>query len=195
MMSQRQQPWFALHVRPRYEQLAAAALRSKGYEEFLPLYSERRIWSDRIKEIRLPLFPGYLFCRIDLDRRLPVLTTSGILSIVGAGRAPLPVPDREVAWVRAIVDSGAVAKPWERLAAGQPVIVEHGPLRGLEGVLVEVRGHAHLIVSVVLLQRSVCVEIERHWARPVDAIRPAETQRFQCGKEHRLSAGRQMEVA
>src|ERR1700726_677092 len=70
-------PWFALQVRSRHEKNIATLMHGKGYEPFLPLYKGRRRWSDRFKEMELPLFPGYLFCRFDVQNRLPVLTTPG----------------------------------------------------------------------------------------------------------------------
>src|SRR5450759_4935853 len=70
-----QLPWYALRIQSRLASLASTTLRGKGYEEFSPLYRSRRRWSDRIKEIQLPLFPGYLFCRFDVgDRLMPILT-------------------------------------------------------------------------------------------------------------------------
>jgi len=150
--------------------LASAALRGKGYEEFLPLYRSRRRWSDRVKQLDLPLFPGYLFCRFDPhDRLLPILTTPGMIGIVGAGRTPIPVPDEEIEAVRRILRSGLAAQPWPFLGAGCAVYIERGPLAGLQGVITKADKVDRLIVSVNLLQRSVAVEIDRDWARPVFA--------------------------
>ncbi|MGA9886725.1 MAG: transcription termination/antitermination NusG family protein, partial [Candidatus Acidiferrales bacterium] len=58
-------PWFALQVRTRQEASVAQQLNGQGYERFLPLYKVRKRWSDRIKEVNAPLFPGYLFCRFN----------------------------------------------------------------------------------------------------------------------------------
>jgi transcription antitermination factor NusG len=159
--------WFALQVRPRYEKKAAAALKGKGVEHFLPLCRERRRWSDRLKDVSLPLFPGYVFCRFDPFNRLPILTTTGVASIVGAGKIPEPVPDHEIAAVQAIVDSGLGAQPWPFIKVGQRVQIETGPLFGLEGILADFRGSQRLVVSVSLLQRSVAVEIDRLWVKPL----------------------------
>jgi len=60
-------PWYALRVRPRFEKMVASTLLMKGYEGFLPLYRKKSRWSDRIKESVLPFFPGYIFCRFDLN--------------------------------------------------------------------------------------------------------------------------------
>jgi transcription antitermination factor NusG len=160
-------PWFALSVKPLREQYVGSVLAGKGFTQFVPLYRDRRRWSDRIKEIELPLFPGYLFCRLDLNDRLPVLVTPFVHSIVGAGPTPIPVRDSEVEAIRTIVTSGQDALPWNFLPAGCIARIEEGPLKGLEGVLIEVKKRHRLVVSVTLLQRSVAVEVDRRWVTPV----------------------------
>jgi transcription antitermination factor NusG len=162
------QPWYALHVRSKFENLASATLHGKGYQEFLPVYRSQRRWSDRVKELDLPLFPGYLFCRFDVhDRLLPILTTPGVVAIVGAGKTPVPVSEEEIAAVQAIVRSGLPAQPWPCLTVGSRVLIERGPLAGVEGIALNVDKKYRLVVSVPLLQRSVAVEIDRDWARPI----------------------------
>ena len=79
--------WYALHVRSRFEKVVARNLEARDYESFLPVYHRRQRWSDRIKSIELPLFSGYVFCRFNVNDRLPVLTIPGVNSIVGIGRS------------------------------------------------------------------------------------------------------------
>jgi transcription antitermination factor NusG len=161
-------PWYAIQIQARLGSIASATLRGKGYEEFLPLYRSRRRWSDRIKELERPLFPGYLFCRFDVsDRLMPILTTPGVIGIVGAGKSPVPVDDQEIEAVRAVLRSGLMVQPWPFLSVGSRVYIEGGPLAGLEGIITNTDKVYRLIVSVNLLQRSVAVEIDREWARPV----------------------------
>src|SRR5262252_7687243 len=88
-------PWYAVRVKPNYEKPVAAALRGKGIEEFLPLFRSKRKWSDRVKVMDLPLFPGYVFCRLNLEARMPLITTPGFLYIVGVGKNPEPLDDTE----------------------------------------------------------------------------------------------------
>ena len=159
--------WYAVKVRERFERTIESALLGKGIETFLPLYTERRRWSDRIKEVEAPLFGGYIFCRIDPAHRLPVLTIPGVQYFAGIGRAPAAVPEEEIESLRAVVRSGALLAPRPFLAAGERVRVEGGPLRGAEGILVREKGTEELVVSVSLLQRSVAVTVNR------DAVLPA----------------------
>lgn len=162
-------PWYALRIQSRLASLASSTLRGKGYEEFLPLYRAKRKWSDRTKKLELPLFPGYLFCQFDVLDRLPILTTPGVIGIVGLGKTPAPVDDDEIAAVRAIIRSGLAAQPWPGLQVGSRVYIESGPLTGVEGIVLDTDKVYRLIVSVSLLQRSVAVEIDREWARPIAA--------------------------
>jgi len=163
-------PWYALRIRCRREKLVASALCEKGYEVFLPFYQVRRRWSDRIKELQLPLFPGYLFCRFDVHRRLPILVTPGVYDVVGIGKRIVPVDDIEIAAVQAIVVSQLSTEPWPYLHIGRRVRIEVGPLSGVEGILVAVKKAHRLVVSVTLLQRSVAVEIQADWVVPAATL-------------------------
>jgi transcription antitermination factor NusG len=158
-------PWYALQVRSRHEIGVARHLRGIGYEEFLPQYACRKRWSDRIKEVQAPLFPGYLFCRFNPQNRLPILTTPGVIQIVGYNRQPIPVDEDEIKSIRTLVTSGIPHQPWPFLKVGEKVRIESGPLRGLEGVLVGFKGTRRLILSVSLLQRSVAVEMDAAFVR------------------------------
>ena len=156
-------PCFALQVRTRHEQETAAFLQYNEYECFLPLYKCSRHWSDRIKQSKVPLFPGYLFCRFDPLLRLPILKTPGVLSILGIGKTPVPVDEAEITTIQSIVESGLSAQPWPFIQIGQKVEIEYGPLSGLEGVVIRSKSHQRFVVSVTLLQRSVAVEIDEAW--------------------------------
>jgi len=152
--------WFALQVRTRHEQGVAAHLEGVGYELFLPKYKCRKKWSDRIKEAEIPLFPGYLFCRFDPQDRLPILKAPGVIKIVGYDHQPVPVDEVEISSLQRLVTSGLPNRPWPFLQVGDPVKIELGPLRGLEGIIVDFKGSHRLVLSVSLLQRSVAVEID-----------------------------------
>jgi len=159
--------WFAVHCKPRHEKVVSEVLRGKGYEEFLPLYRGRHRSGGRFKDVFLPLFPTYLFCRLDPTHRLPVLSTPGVHSIVGAGKRPLPVDDAELEAIRRLTSSGLSLLPWPFIHAGDHVRLEEGPLRGLEGILHATSTGPRVIVSVTLLQRSVAVPVDRRWIRPL----------------------------
>jgi transcription antitermination factor NusG len=163
-----QAEWFALQVKQRSEGLVSSVLENKGVEHFLPMRSVRREWCDRVIDAQVPLFPGYLFCRLNLRARiLPVLTTPGVMRIVGAGRTPVPVSEDEIEAVRRILSSGLSPSPWPVPHVGEKVRLLSGPLKGLEGVLIAVKKQYRLVVTVSLLNRAVAVEIDSECAGPV----------------------------
>ena len=168
-------PWFALQVRMRYEAGVADHLKGKGYEWFLPLYKARRRWSDRIREVDAPLFPGYLFCRFNPHNRLPILKTPGVTQIVGYNHVPIPVDEQEIEAIRKLVASGVPNVPCAYLEVGSKVRIEAGALRGLEGILTELKGKRRLVLSVTLLQRSVAVEIDSDAVSVVRALQGARS--------------------
>jgi transcription antitermination factor NusG len=164
-----QYPWYVLQVKAGREQSTAFLLRQKGLAGFLPLYTSSRRWSDRTKLLEIPLFPGYVFCRFDVQNRLPILTTPGVLQVIGMGGVPEPVDETEIAGLQRVVRSGLLMQPWPFLKIGERVSFQDGPLRNVQGVLTEIKGQSNLIVSITLLQRSVAVRVERAAIRPVAA--------------------------
>jgi len=160
-------PWFAVRVRSRYEHAVAIHLQGRGYESFVPLYRCRRRWSDRFREIDLPLFAGYVFCQFDPLNRLPVVSIPGVVCVVGVGRTPVPIDQTEICAIRAAAKSGLPCQPWPFLQIGHRVRIENGPLWGIEGIFLGFRGHQRLVLCVTLLQRSVAIQVDRTSVQPM----------------------------
>lgn len=163
-------PWFGLHIKSNFEKVTATILEAKGLEVYYPSFRSRRRWSDRVKEIDQPLFPGYLFCRFDPQNRLPILTTPGVLNIVGIAKTPAPIAESEISAVQRVVASGLGACPWPFIHVGQRIVIERGPLAGAEGILLKFKNRYRIVVSVSLLQRSISAEID---LETVSAVRSA----------------------
>lgn len=163
-------PWFAVRVRSNHERITLTHIGYRGFEHFAPAFKSERRWSDRKKETDQYLFPGYVFCRVNPRDRLSLMTAPGVVELVGFGKTPEPIPDQEIERVRRMVDSGLLVTPFPFIEVGQSVLIERGPLAGLEGILVEVKGRYRLVVSINLLQRSVAAEVDRTDVRPVRAL-------------------------
>jgi transcription antitermination factor NusG len=151
-------PWFAVYTKCRHEKRVASVLGNKGYECFLPTYS--KIHANSMK-YELPLFPGYVFSRLNISRALDVISTPGVFSIVGTGRNAEPIPDDQIEATKRIVSSRFTPRPWTYLAPGDLVYVAEGPLRGISGVVVAESSDRWLVISVRLLQRSIGVKLDR----------------------------------
>src|SRR5437867_10820734 len=156
-------PWFAIQVKSTHEKRVTSLLQYQTYESFLPLYTSRRRWSDRIKRVELPLFPGYVFSRFTPAARIPILKTPSVISIVGIGATPTPIDECEIAAIQRAVASGFGLSPHPFLQVGQRVRINGGSLYGLEGIIAYVLKQHRLVLSRTDPQRSVGVVIECGW--------------------------------
>lgn len=163
--------WRALTVRSRHEKVASESLRGRGLEEFLPLYRSKRAWSDRSKVVDLPLFPGYVFCRIADAQRVLAVSSPGVTSIVGFGGKDAEVAEHELDGVRRMLTAGVPLEPWPYVRAGNVVEIRTGPLTGLRGEVVREKGLWRLVVNVEMLQRSVSAELERDMVQALEPCR------------------------
>ena len=169
--------WYAVRVRSRHEHSVDRHLRARGLQSFLPLYHCRSRWSDRVKHVEFPLFPGYVFCHFNAEDRLPVLSAPGVVHLVGIGKVPAPIEESEIVAIQAAVKAELHREPWPFLQIGKKVKIARGPLAGVEGILAKVKGHERLVLSVTLLQRSIAVEIDEEWVQPVSSDPAMGSQR------------------
>ncbi len=161
------QPWYAVRIRSGAEVRVEGALKGRGFHPFLPTYITSRVYSDRIKKVKSALFPGYLFCGFTLEQRVQLLQCEGVESIVCFGNVPARIPDCEIDAIIRVVESGQSSEPWPYLQTGDQVTVQVGSLKGVSGYLLQTKGSDRLLLSISLLQRSISVEIDRSWVRPV----------------------------
>lgn len=158
--------WFAVWTRSRHEAAVRHQLHTKGIEAFLPTVTRWSRWKDRKKRIDWPLFPGYCFARFgDVETR-PVLSCSGVVSLVSFEGRPAPIPEHEIESVRTLVESELRFDPCPLVREGSDVEVVRGPLRGVIGRLVRKGAHARLVLSVGLIGQGVTVEVDAADVRP-----------------------------
>jgi len=166
-----QPPWYAIRTRSNYEKLAAKNLQAKGFEQYLPLQRARKVWSDRVIETSIPLFAGYVFCKFDVGSRSPILSTPGVASIVSVAGKPAIIPSSEIEAIQTVLGSGRKTETCPYLCEGQMIQVNRGPLRGLRGILIK-KLKCRLVISVLLLHRSLAVEIDLDCITPINTHKP-----------------------
>lgn len=157
-----QTSWYAVRTRSNCEAKSRSILSEKGVETYLPTFREVHQWKDRKKVVEQPLFPGYLFVRIaDCPQtRISVLSSDGVVGILGCGTSMEPVPESEMEAVRRMLEAGVGCRTNPLLQEGAWVRVKRGPLKNLEGLLVRVKNQMRLVVSITLLAQSVSTEID-----------------------------------
>lgn len=155
--------WYAVNTRSRQEKVASTMLQTYGIQHFLPLKSELRLWSDRKQMVEMPVFPGYMFVRINLaqHRWRQVLEFPGIVAYVGNQTGPLPIPDREIEDIRAVLTARVACVPCPPLHKGDRVRLIRGPLAGVEGTLAFGDTISCLLVSVEMIRQSLAIRVLR----------------------------------
>jgi transcription antitermination factor NusG len=173
--------WYVLYTRHQHEETVAQILTSKGFEILLPLYSTARRWKDRTKLLSLPLFPCYVFLRGGLERRLDIMTTPGVHSILCIAGQPEAVPPAEIEAIRCVVERGVPVEPHPFLKCGEWVRVKCGPLMGIQGLLVRKKNLYRLVISVEMLGGAAAVEMDASLVERLNGRPPGD-----YGADYRL---------
>lgn len=153
-------PWFALQVRSAQEGKVRESLSNKGYDVLFPIYRKRVGGPHRTRNVFLPLYPGYLFCRMNTATLGKIVTTTGVIRILGVGRRPHAVPADQMEVVLRTAESDLPVRPWRYFPPGALVRIEDGPLRGLTGTLLTSEGMRNLVVRVDFLKQAATVTLE-----------------------------------
>ena len=164
--------WFAVYTTCRHEKRVAQHLEQRQIEHFLPIYRTQRKWKDGSRvTLDLPLFPGYVFVRSFANARVRVLEVPGVVSIIGTGSCPVPLPDLEVEALRTGLDPSRV-EPHQLLTAGQRVRIRVGALAGIEGIVIRKKSGFRLVLTLDLLMQSIAIEVNGDDVESVDASSP-----------------------
>ena len=163
MMEKKLTPaWYVLHTRSRFENKVNEGLERKSKEAFLPKVLVRSKRRDRKIMIRVPLFPGYIFVKTDLDPvdQLDIVKTVGIVRFIGNRSGPLPVPDEAIESLKVMVSTDLDITTGTRLKKGDRVIVVNGPFTGISGTFSRHRGQGRIVVNIEALGQFAAVEVD-----------------------------------
>lgn len=162
--------WYAAFTSPRHEKRVEQYLRQREVEHYLPVYRSPRVWRNGLKVVLdLPLFPGYIFVRINRTERVRVLEVPGVLTIVGGTAGEMaPLPETEIEALR----SGLYlrqAEPHPLLTVGQRARIRSGALAGLEGIVVRRKNGLRFVLTMDLIMQSIAVEVDGSELEPVNS--------------------------
>lgn len=154
--------WYVIYLRPRSEKVASRYHEGQGYEVFLPLSRETRVWRNRQKrETEVPVFPNYLFIRAYAHELYALKTYRRIAGIVCQDKQPAFWAEREVESIRQMLRCGLELQVERQFYRGQHVRVRCGPLAGYEGILVRCRGKRRFGLHLKAINYTVLIDAER----------------------------------
>ena len=153
--------WYLLYTKPKHEDPVAKRLSDAGYEVLNPKLKERRFYRRRLQEMVSPLFPRYIFVKMEFARDYRIIKyTRGVTQVVGSCEAPVVVDESIVEAILSRINSDGIAvlSPPE-FTPGQEIEIHKGPFAGLTGVFIKpMKGIER--VSVLLKALDARVEID-----------------------------------
>lgn len=151
--------WIAVYTKSRHEQIVVNELNKKNIESYCPMFKERRQWSDRKKWVHFPLFRSYVFANIEIKENIYVLQTIGVNKIVKFQEKISIIPDQVIDNIKNIIEGGYNVEQTDYFIKGDEVRVVSGPLKGLDGVVLDLRGANKIIIKIEAIQQAFSVEI------------------------------------
>jgi transcription antitermination factor NusG len=151
--------WVAFYTLARREKDLMRKLEAAGIAFYAPLVRRRlRSAGGRVRSSFVPLFPGYVFSRVDDEQRRAALATNTVARWLSISDERMLVDDLRA--IKRLIDTEKPLTPEARIEPGQPVRVRSGALRGLEGTVVKRKGEDRLLVAVRFLNQGASIELE-----------------------------------
>ena len=156
--------WYAVSTKPLQEKLAAQNMRRLGVETFLPQLKRNKSVLGKRRTVIGPLFPGYLFARFDMDTHYRAVNyTRGVRKVVTFGSVPAKVDDEMIESVKEKLVDGCLNMQPPSFTPGQSVLIQEGPLQGLEAIFereMDDQQRVVLLLKALSYQARVVVELE-----------------------------------
>jgi len=167
-----QPSWYVLHTKSRFENVVNDGLLKKSLEAFNPKIKVRSKRRDRRVMINVPLFPGYVFVKTDLNHSeyIEILKTVGVVRFVGNTGGPVPVMDDEIGSLRIMTETGEEIVTGTRFKKGDRIVVVSGPFAGVTGYFVQYRGQGRVVVNIEALGQFAAVNVDEGDLEPVPPI-------------------------
>ena len=162
------QHWYVLYVRSRHEKKVHQLLQEKDIKSSLPLIEIVRIWSDRKKIIKVPLFKGYIFVYINIQKdKYNVLKTDGVVKFIELNKVPSRVRSQQMHWMNIMVKASDKIRYETAILIGQKVRVAIGPFKGIEGIVIQKGNKSRLVVLVDTIMQAVSVDINPEYLEKI----------------------------
>jgi transcription antitermination factor NusG len=156
----KQKAWYVIYTKSRTEKKVKIELDFQEIENYLPIQKRLQQWSDRKKWVEFPLISGYVFVYITPFEFEKVLRTPGMIGFVKAEGLPAVIPNEQIDSLKRLLQQNEVSfhVDYKLYKAGDEIEVIRGPLLGMRGRLITVKGKKK--VAIQLDQVSISVHIE-----------------------------------
>jgi len=158
--------WIAVYTKSRHEKVVIQELEKKNIEGYCPMFKERRQWSDRKRWVEFPFFRSYVFAKIELKNSIYVLEAMGVHHIIKFQGNISIIPNEIIQNIKSMIDGGFKVEQVEYFVKGDEVMVVEGPLKGIEGIVVNIKNENKLVLKVSAIQQAIAVQIHPGYLKP-----------------------------
>jgi transcription antitermination factor NusG len=150
--------WYAIYTKSRFEKKVYRDLVHSNFQVFLPLVTEKKHWSDRIKSVAVPLFPSYVFVKARMQNPMQLHRYPGVVKIVSFEGKPCKIREEEIRLMERIIKSGFPVQQ-TNVCTGDQVRIKRGPLQGWEGKVEDTRRHSRIVFQFASIRQCISVEV------------------------------------
>jgi transcription antitermination factor NusG len=157
--------WYIFYTRSRSEKKVFELLTKKNIEAYLPLIKTTSQWSDRKKKIEIPLFRSYIFIRLPEFKISEVIQwTPGLVSTIKESGLNSYLKQEEIDRIKKLISTGAEIETGSNVSffAGDKIIISSGPLKGLEGEVVQIENKNYFILRITQLNQCIKVQLSKN---------------------------------
>jgi transcriptional antiterminator RfaH len=162
--------WFTLFTMPNHEKIVCGNLNKIGIESFLPMRKEMRQWSDRKMKVEVPYFPNYLFVNIRKVDRYKVFEVPGVVRYLDSNQNPTVMREKEINIIKTLESAGKFEVTSENFSKGDLVVITSGPLKNLQGVLIDKKGTKRLLLQIESIKRNLLVDVAAYSLKKIHEV-------------------------
>ncbi|OFY04520.1 MAG: hypothetical protein A2W93_04790 [Bacteroidetes bacterium GWF2_43_63] len=141
--------WYVAYTAPRAEKKVSLRLKDQGINHYLPVKKSLRQWTDRKKWVEEPLFPSYIFVQVDQKEYFKAINTDGLVCYIRFEGKAAKLREQTIADIRRIAEAGLMAEMVDEIPQpGTQYSINAGPLKGISGMVVRLKGKSHFVLEV-----------------------------------------------
>lgn len=165
--------WYVVYTRPKAEKKVVSSITELGIESYLPTCKVVRQWSDRKKSLEVPLFPNYVFVKIDHVKRGSLYSIKNLVRFISIENKPVVVEEKVIAVIKRVLSGDVDVFAEDYFQEGMRVKIKWGPFAGLEGIVDKRNSASKLIIKIDGLMKAFSFNVSAHLVEPVAAINSA----------------------
>lgn len=151
--------WHVVYTMPKAERKVTTVINNMGLEAYLPLHRVVRQWSDRKKTLEVPLFPNYVFVKLNALKRERLYSIKELIRFVSIDKKPVVLCDEEIVNIKRVLGEVVDVHEEEYFQQGMKVRIKYGQFSGLEGTILKKNGNSRLLIKIDGLMKAFSFNI------------------------------------